>query len=177
MILQWAAYTKARVTESDLERCYVENRDFFDDTKVRASHIVLRLPAGTNASERQAAREKLLTIRKEITAGKLDFAAAAVKYSQCPTAPKGGDLGLIPRKFVADEPFAKAAFALPVGQVSDVVQTEIGLHLIKVTERQPGPPSDFRKVKEEVRALCVEELRQALLADLRKSAKIQINLP
>src|SRR3712207_8071236 len=61
----------------------------------------------------------------QVVAGKLDFAEAARAHSQCPlSASKGGDLGLIPRKWVFEESFARAAFALPVGQVSDVVRSE-----------------------------------------------------
>ena len=177
LFLQWAAYIKPRTSDADLKRYYDENREFFDKVMVRASHIVLRLPAGASESERKAARDKLLALRQEIVAGKIDFAAAAVKYSQCPSAPGGGDMGLFPRKFVVEEALARAAFALPVGQVSDVVASSYGLHLIKVTERTPGEPSDFQKIKEEVRMICVEELRQNLLAELRKSAKVEINLP
>ncbi|HXG12361.1 MAG TPA: peptidylprolyl isomerase [Gemmataceae bacterium] len=177
LMLQWAAYVRARITDADLKRYYDENRDFFDQVKVRASHIVFRLPPGTLEEERKAARDKLLALRQEIVSGKLDFAAAAAKYSQCPSAQNGGDIGTFPRKFVVDEAIAKAAFALAVGQVSDVVETEFGLHLIKVTERHPGQPSDFQKVKEDVRAMCAEELRQSLLTELRKTTKVEINLP
>src|SRR5262249_52526725 len=106
-----------------------------------------------------------------------DFAAAAARHSQCPSAERGGDIGLFMRKFMVDEALARTAFALAVGQVSDVVQTEHGLHLIKVTERQPGQPTDFGKEKEKIRACCAEELRQAVLAEMRKTTKVEISLP
>jgi peptidyl-prolyl cis-trans isomerase C len=160
-----------------VQRYFTENKDFFDGVAVRASHIVTRTPPGTSDGERQAARVRLLALRQEILAGTLDFAAAAAKHSQCTSAQQGGDVGFFPRKGVVDEPIARAAFALPVGHISDVVQTDYGMHLIKVTERKPGQPADFLKVKEDVRAMCAEELRQSLLAELRKSAKVQINLP
>jgi peptidyl-prolyl cis-trans isomerase C len=177
LILQWVAYVKARFSDADLKRYYDENRDHFDDVKVRASHIVLRVPAGAPEAERQAARNKLLALRQEIVTGKLDFAQAAARHSQCPSAEKGGDIGFFPRKFVLDESLARAAFALAVGQVSDVVATEAGLHLLKLTERNPGQPSDFLKVKEDVRGLCAEELRQAILVEMRKTTRVEVNLP
>src|SRR5262249_35046207 len=97
--------------------------------------------------------------------------------SQGPTADKGGDLGYVPRKWMVEEPFARAAFAMEAGQVSDVVETEFGLHLIKVTDRKAGPGSDFAKIKEDVLHVCIEDMYMNLLGQLRKSAKIEINLP
>ena len=176
-MLQWRDYVKARVSEDDLKRYYQENKDFFDGITVRASHIVLRLPQTSSDAERQQTRDRLLAIRQEIVSGKLDFAEAAKKYSQCPTAPNGGDLGFFPRKGAVDESFAKAAFALQVGQVSDVVQSEYGLHLIKVTERKPGQPSDFTKLKDVVQQFYVMDLQQAVVAQMRKTSRIEVNLP
>jgi peptidyl-prolyl cis-trans isomerase C len=175
--LQWRDYVKAHVPDEAVKRFYDENKEFFDGVAVRASHIVIRLAPDAPAAERQAARDKLLAVRQEIVTGKLDFAEAAKKYSQCPTAPKGGDLDYFPRKGMLDETFAKVAYATPVGQVSDIVQTDFGLHLIKVTDRKPGQPSDFSKIKEEVRDFAVMELRQLLLVQLRKTAKVEIYLP
>ncbi len=176
--IQWELYAKGRITDEVTERYYKENKDFFDGVTVRASHIVLRVPPTASESEKAAARKKLQDLRAQIMANKIDFTAAAKQYSQCPTGPNGGDLGFFPRKWVVDEAFAKAAFALKVGEISDVVQTDYGLHLIKLTERKPGvTPSDYTKMKEVVREMAMEEYRQAVLAHQRKTAKIEINLP
>jgi parvulin-like peptidyl-prolyl isomerase len=174
---QWRDYIKARVNDDMVKHYFDENKEFFDGVAVRASHIVFRLAPNAPDAERQAARDKLLGLRQEIVTGKLDFAEAAKKYSQCPTAPKGGDLDFFPRKGMLEENFAKTAYATPVGQVSDIVQTDFGLHLIKVTDRKPGQPADFNKIKDEVRDFCVMELRQQLLVQLRKTAKVEIYLP
>jgi parvulin-like peptidyl-prolyl isomerase len=93
------------------------------------------------------------------------------------TAPTGGDVGFFPRKFVVDEAFARAAFSMKTGEVSDVVQTGYGLHLIKVTERKAGEASDFAKTKDDVRQVCEEDMRQTILARMRADAKIKITLP
>jgi parvulin-like peptidyl-prolyl isomerase len=137
-MLQLARYTEARATDEQLRSYFEANRDFFDKTTVRTSHIVLRLTSTATPAERQQALDKLKSIRADLAAKKTDFAAAAKAYSQCPSAPNGGDVGYIVRKFQADEPYAKAAFALPVGGVSDVVETDQGYHLIWVTDRKPG---------------------------------------
>ena len=175
--LQWEAYTKAKVSDADVEKYYKENKDFFDKVMVRASHIVLRLPPNATDADKAKAKEQLTNLRAQLVANKIDFAEAAKKYSQCPTAPNGGDVGLIPRKTAVDENFARAAFSTPVNGITDIVQTSFGLHLIKVTERKPGEPSDFSKIKEDVRFFCVDEMRMNLLNELRKSAQIEVTLP
>jgi parvulin-like peptidyl-prolyl isomerase len=176
-MLRWAAYVKEHLTEADVKRYYEESRDFFDRVAVRASHIVLRVSSSASPGEREQIRTRLQALRQEIASGKIDFAEAAKKYSQCTSAPNGGDIGYFPRKLAVEEAFAKAAFALKVGEVSDVVETDYGMHLIKVTDRKPGQPADFNKIKDEVRELCTEEMRLAVLAKQRKAAQIEINLP
>ena len=86
-----------------------------------------------------------------------------------------GDIGYFPRKWAVDESFAKAAFALHKDEISDVVQSSFGLHLIKVTDRKAGQPSNFDKVKDEVRRIAAEEMRQALLEQLRQTAKVDVH--
>jgi peptidyl-prolyl cis-trans isomerase C len=177
-VLQWDQIARKKISDADVKRYYDENKDFFDGVTVHASHIMLKVAANAPEAEKLAARDKLLAIRAHLVAGTLDFAEAARRYSQCSTAPEGGDLGMFPRKFVADETIARTAFALPVNGVSDVVQSEFGLHLIKVTERKAGEqPSDFTKIKDVVRDFCTEELRMAVLAEARKSADVKITLP
>jgi peptidyl-prolyl cis-trans isomerase C len=175
-MLQWTTYVKQRLTEEDLKHYYEENKDYFDRVTVRASHIVIRVSPSASETEREVARTKLLGIRQEIETGKIDFAEAAKKHSQCSSAPNGGDIGFFLRKMAVEEPFAKTAFALQPGQMSDVIQTGYGLHLIKVTDKKPGQPSDYNKIKEEVREMCIEEMRMALLTEQRKNAHIEIHM-
>jgi peptidyl-prolyl cis-trans isomerase C len=176
-MLRWAGYVKEHLSEADVQRYYGESRDFFDRVAVRASHIVLRVPSTASPGEREQIRARLQALRQELVTSKIEFAEAAKKYSQCTSAPNGGDIGYFPRKLAVEEGFAKAAFALKVGEVSDVVETEYGLHLIKVTDRKPGQATDYNKIKDEVRELCIEEMRLAKLAEQRKMAHIEINLP
>jgi peptidyl-prolyl cis-trans isomerase C len=176
-MMQWNAYAAQRVTDADLKKYYADNKDFFDKVTVRASHIVLRVSPDAPQAERQEAQQKLAAIRQEIVAKKVSFADAAVKYSQCPSAPKGGDLGYFARKWMVEEPFAKAAFALKVGDMSDVVTTDYGCHLILVTDRKAGVASEFEQVKEDVRDCLLEEIRQNTLQELRRTAKVEVKLP
>jgi parvulin-like peptidyl-prolyl isomerase len=167
---------KAQISDAEVARYFAENKEFFDKVMVQASHIVIRLSSNAPQSERQAARVKLQALRQEIVAGKIDFAEAAKKYSQCPTAPRGGDLGYFPRKFAVEESFARAAFGLQKGEVSDIVESEYGLHLIKCTDRKPGAPANFDKIKDDVREIAAEEMQQNLLREQRKLAKVTVYL-
>lgn len=91
-------------------------------TRVKASHILVN-------SQELAAK-----IKKEITAGK-SFAQAAREYSACPSKDEGGDLGYFCRGMMVPE-FEQAAFVLPVGRLSDPVETQFGWHLILVTDKK-----------------------------------------
>jgi peptidyl-prolyl cis-trans isomerase C len=177
--LQWRDYTKARVIDTDVQQYYKDSKDFFDGVQVRASHILIRVPLTGSDAEVKASQTKLQAIRQEIEAGKITFADAAKKYSQCPSAPEGGDVGYFPRKFVWDEEFAKAAFnpQLKIGDLIGLVRTEAGWHLIQLTDRKPGSPSDFAKIKDGVRDLYLTELRTNIVTAQRKQARIEINLP
>ncbi len=177
-MLQWSAYVRQQISDAELRRYYADNKDYFDQIKVRASHIVLRIPASANQAEVETSRARLQQLRQEIVAGKIDFAEAAKKFSQCPSAPSGGDIGFFFRKYTLQEPIARAAFAMKVGDISDVIQSDYGLHLIMVTDRKAnGPPSDFEKIKNDVREQCAMEMMTNLVAQERKVAKIEINLP
>lgn len=172
-MLQLARYTEAKATTEQLRSYFEANREFFDKTTVRTSHIVIRLPASAPPAERQKAQERLRAIRADLAAKKVEFAAAAKAHSQCPSGSNGGDVGYIVRKFQTDEAYAKTAFTLPVGGVSDVVETDQGYHLIWVTDRKPGKPVKFEDVALEVRECFEAELKQILVAELRKTAKIE----
>lgn len=176
--IQLAGYVKKQATDDQLKAYHAANRDHFDKVEVRLSHIVIRLGRNVPPTERAAAREKLQTLRGDIAAGKADFVAAARKVSQCPSALKGGDLGFIPRRGLPeDEPFAKAAFALKVGELSQVIETDYGLHLLLVTDRKPGTPSTVEKCIVEVLEAYTDDYRMELVARLRKEAKIVVTLP
>ncbi len=176
-MIQWHNFANARITEKDVKAYYDAYKDFFDGVTVKASHIVLRVAPNAPEAQKAAAKQKLTDLRNQILGGKITFADAAKQNSQCPSAPKGGDIGFIPRKWMVEEAFARAAFALQPNQITDIVQTDYGYHVILVTERKPGEPSDFEKIKDAVREFCIEELHQAILAQQRKVSKVEVNLP
>jgi peptidyl-prolyl cis-trans isomerase C len=176
--MQWILYGRQHLSDQDVERFYQENKDMFDKVLVRASEIMLRVPPQANDADKAQARTQLTDIRNKILANQLDFAQAAKQYSHGITKEEGGDLDWFPHiKGILPASILNAAFSMQPGQISDVIESEAGMHLLKVTDRKPGEPSDFSKIKEEVRLICIEEMQQIIIAQLRKEAKIQIHLP
>ncbi|MBN9118462.1 MAG: peptidylprolyl isomerase [Planctomycetes bacterium] len=176
--MQLTGYVKLNTTEEQLKAYYAANKDYFDRVEVKVRHIVLRVNKNAPATERAAAKEKLEALRAEIAAAKVDFAAAAKKHSHCPSAPTGGDIGYIARKGgLVDEAFSKAAFALKPGELSGVVETDFGLHILQVTDRKPGTPSTYDKSATDVLDSYTDDFRAELIAKLRKQGQIQITVP
>ncbi len=177
-LMQLDAYARKTVTDEQLKAYYLANKDHFDRVELNASHILIRVSPSASQLEKAVAKEKLQALRQSIASGKIEFAAAARKHSQCPSAIEGGRLGWLTRKAgIMDEAFCKAAFKLKSGEVSDAVETDIGLHLILITERKAGTPSKFEKCIDLVRETYADELRPELVAKLRKEATIRITLP
>ena len=175
--IRWNHYLASRLTDEVLEKYFRENRDFFEGTTVCVSHIAIRLSPQATDAEKARARSHLEKLRQRLLSDpQADFAEMARKESQDPLAKEGGKLGYIPLKWF-DERFSRAAFAVPVGQISNVVETDFGLHLIKVTDRKQGQPVDFSRIKDAVREMYSEDLRQQILSDLRKTATITVDLP
>jgi parvulin-like peptidyl-prolyl isomerase len=175
--LQWKAYIAARVNDAALKAYYESNKPFFDKITVRASHILVKVAPNAPEADKQGARTKLQAIRQEIMAGKLDFAEAAKRFSDCESKRDGGDLiNPFRCKFDVPDAFARAAFSMRVGEISDIVQTDLGLHLIKVTDRSAGEPSNFDAIKTEVREVYSMELYQQVISEQRTAACIQINI-
>jgi peptidyl-prolyl cis-trans isomerase C len=152
--------------------------DVFSRAEVKASHILIKVDAKAKPEEKEKARQKLLAIKKEIASGKISFADAANKYSEDEgnkEQPSGGNLGFFPRKGVFIEPFAKAAFAMKEGEISDPIETEYGLHLIYVVQKKPGETVAFSEdLKPYILEAFADELQDKLKESERKTAKIEI---
>jgi peptidyl-prolyl cis-trans isomerase C len=177
-MLQLSRYVREHVKDDQLRQYYAANKDFFDRVEVRVSHILVRTGPAAAATERAAAREKLQKLRAELLAGTVTFADAARRHSHCPSALQGGDLGYILRKgMLTEEAFCRAAFALKPTELSEVVETGSGLHLIRVTDRKPGVASAFEGCVEDVREAFTDDFRAELVGKLRKQAQVQLTVP
>lgn len=151
------------ITEDSLKKYFQENKASLDTPEQRrASHILVKT------------KEEAQAVKKRLDKGE-DFVKVAKEKSIDPSAQNGGDLGLFGRGQMV-KPFEDVAFKLEVNQVSDIVQTEYGFHIIKVAEKIIGKSFSFEEKKEEVRAAIqqqlVQEKSQEYLEKLKKEAKI-----
>jgi parvulin-like peptidyl-prolyl isomerase len=178
--LQWRTYILKRATEPELRKFADQNKELFDGTMVRASHILLKVDPDAPTAAKEAARQKLLGIKQEIDSGKIGFADAANKYSEDRPegeSPAGGDLGYFPRRgrfATVFEPFVARAFAMKKGEVSDPVETEYGLHLIQVTDRMPGQKVEFDRIKDRVLEVYADDAQKEIVNRARKTAKVDV---
>lgn len=174
-LLQKEVFSKITVTEADAKKFYDENPDKFKmPERTRASHILISADQKATPEEKKKAKEKAAAVRKRVAGGE-DFAAVAKSDSNCPSASKGGDLGYFGKGQMVPE-FEKAAAALKLGELSDVVETPFGYHIIKVTERKPSETVKFAEVKSRIEEYLKSQKAQKPLADfvagLRKEAKV-----
>jgi len=144
---------RGRVTVSpqDVQRYYEQNiEQFSTPEQVRASHVLIK----TDGKDAAAARKEAEAVLARAKAG-ADFAELAKQYSQDESnKDKGGDLGLFGRGAMVKE-FEDAAFGLEPGQISDIVQTQFGFHVIKLLEKKPGETRPL----DQVRAQIEDQLR------------------
>jgi peptidyl-prolyl cis-trans isomerase C len=165
------------VTESDIERAYQINlkRRYAKPERVRASHILLTADKTKTEEEKGATRKEIEEILVEARKPDADFAALASKHSDCPSKTKGGDLGFFTRQRMVP-PFSAAAFALKVGEISDLVETRFGYHIIKVTASEEAAVTPLEQVKDAIRKELkdakIQDLKDQFCADLRKIATI-----
>jgi len=166
---------KLKISEDELAEYYELNLDSYrEPEKIKVRHILFRIDPDVSPEEAALVRSKAETVRQLALKGE-DFAELAQKYSEGPTAKNGGDLGWLARDQMI-EPFAEAAFKLEKGQVSDLVRTDFGLHLIKLEDRRPARTRTFEEAKDEIREKIIQERTREMAADQAAEAYEQLGL-
>jgi peptidyl-prolyl cis-trans isomerase D len=142
------------VPASDVQRYYNDNiQQYSTPERVRASHILLNTGGKDEAAVRKQAEDLLAQIKKGA-----DFAGLAKKYSEdVGTKDKGGDLDFFPRGQMVPE-FEQAAFSLAPGQVSDLVKTQYGFHIIKVVDKQAGTTQPLETVRPQIQQTLAAQI-------------------
>ncbi len=168
-----------KITENDANNFYTANiKRFETPEQVKVSHILIRPEmTGPNIDPNEAKAKALAKVQdllKQVEEG-ADFAELAKATSDCVSKAKGGDLGFKPRG-AWDASFEKAAFALKVNEVSDVVETWLGYHIIKVTDRKEVSRKTFEQARDEIKRTLKRRkqsgLFQKYLVQIRAEAKI-----
>ena len=170
---------KIQVTEKESKAFYDANQDKFKHPdQVKASHILIKVEQKADEAEAKKALSTIEDIRKKVIAGE-DFAELAKKNSQGANNIKGGDLGFFSKGEML-KPFEEAAFALQPKEISKVVKTELGYHIIKVTERRPAGVIPFAEVEDKISQFLsqrwLDQEQRRYSEDMRKNAKVEIKI-
>lgn len=168
-----ALRSRVTVSPQDVERYYHDNLELFSTPEqIRASHILFKLEGKDEAAVRKTAEAVLAKAR----AG-ADFAQLAKQYSEDEASrAKGGDLDFFGRGRMVPE-FEDAAFALQAGQVSDLVKTQFGWHIIKVTDRRPATVRPLEEVRQQIVDQIQWERAQAQAEQLAQLVSQEVDDP
>ncbi|MBC8729955.1 SurA N-terminal domain-containing protein [Paraburkholderia sp. UCT2] len=140
-------------SDADLKKYYDDNiAHFRTEGEVRASHILIAAPKDASAADKAKAKQKAEELLAQLKAHPDQFAQIARQNSQDPgSASKGGDLGYFGRGMIAGgQAFDDAVFALKKDEISGIVQTDFGFHIIKVTDIKPAVTKSFDEVKDQI---------------------------
>lgn len=168
------------VTDQEVREEFDRHREKYrTPEEIRARHILFRVKADATPAEVAAVRRKAAAVLARIRKGE-DFAKLAKEFSEDGSKVNGGELGYFKRGDMVPA-FEKAAFALKVGQVSGLVRSRFGYHIIQVEDRKPARELKFDEVKNHIRENLTRQkanqLFQTYLQGLQKTAKIEILLP
>jgi peptidyl-prolyl cis-trans isomerase D len=154
-----------KVDDAEVKKFYDENAAKFQGNEQRrASHILIGFGVSATPEQKEQARAKAEEILAIVKKNPKRFEELAVKESQDPgSASKGGDLGSFGRGAMV-KPFEDAAFSMKVGQISDIVESEFGYHIIKVTEIT-GESSDYESLKPKIKGELLFQKAQALFTE------------
>ena len=165
------------VSDADARAFYDANVErFAQSERVKASHILLQVNKDDSDAIRAQKKAEAQRILGELKKG-ADFAELARKYSDCPSKQQGGDLGYFERGRM-DPTFEKAAFGLKTGQMSGIVETPFGYHIIKATDHAAASTAPFDQEKQNIIQYLTEQKKQQALTayfdSLRGASNIQI---
>ncbi len=163
------------VTDEDISLFYKDNPENFSvPEQVQASHILLSLEPDASDEVKKEKRSEIQAVLEKIKKGG-DFAELARKYSDCPSKENGGDLGSFPRGAMV-KAFEAVAFNLKNDEVSDIVETQFGFHIIKQTGRTEASTTPLDQVKDRISMYLETQKKskevETYLETLRSAAKI-----
>ena len=167
---------KIVITDAETKAYYDGNTQIFKQPEqVKASHILIKVEAGADDAQKAEERKKIESVQQKVKAGG-DFAELAKEYSEGPSNTRGGDLGFFRRGQMV-KPFEDAAFTMKANDVSDIIETRFGYHIIKVYEIKPEQTLAYADVKDQINQRLkqekVEKDATQYISQLKKDAKIE----
>ncbi|MGL5749971.1 MAG: peptidylprolyl isomerase [Paraclostridium sp.] len=166
----------AEVSDEEAKKYYDENKQEFHVDSVRASHILIPTTDDSNkplSEEGKAkAKKKAEDILKRVKSGE-DFATLARENSSCPSKDQGGDLGFFGKGEMVPE-FEEAAYDLETGEISELVETSFGYHIIKTTDKK-DEYSPFDQVRDYVKMKLRKDKFSEKVEQINEDAKIEKN--
>ena len=165
------------VTPDQIKQEYEANKDKLNvPDEVKASHILIKVGEKATPEEKKSAKDKIDALRARLMSGE-DFAKLAKENSEDGSAANGGDLGFFKRGEMV-KPFEDAAFGLEKDQISPVVETQFGYHIIKTTDKKPAHTLTFEEVSKDIEKFLTNKNKRDLVnkavEGLKKGAKIEI---
>ena len=178
-LIHWSVKVEMKLGEKELRDFYQKNTDRYrPDESYRPCHILFVVPKGATLEEVKEIKKKCQGVLEKIKGGS-DFGEMALLYSQDTSNKDMGDLGYF-KKGELIPPFEREALRLKIGEVSGIVRTEFGFHIIKLLDRKGGEPLPFEEVKERIQADYYEsEMEKAYkqyLSILKEKSIIEIRL-
>ena len=178
-LIHWSVKVEAKAGEKELREFYQKNMDRYRTNETyRPSHILFIIPKAATPEEMGEIRKKAQKVLEKIKGGE-DFGEMALLYSEDASSKDRGELGYFKRGELVPA-IERAALRLKVGEVSEIVRTEFGFHIIKLLDRKGTEPLPFEEVNEKVRADYHEsEMEKALkqyLSTLKEKSVIEIKL-
>ncbi len=170
---------KVVITDEETKAYYDANPQLFNQPEeVKASHILIKVEPTADDATKAAARKKIEDLQQKLRAGG-DFAELAKENSEGPSNVRGGDLGYFKRGQMV-KPFEDVAYSMKIDEVSDLVETRFGYHLIKVSDKKPEQTLAYADVKDKIAQRLkqekVEKDATLYVEDLKKGAKIEKSL-
>ncbi len=171
--------SKIKVPDEEIQKFYDEHPEYFSTpAQVRASHILVTCPADADDQTKAEKKAKIDAARERVEKGE-DFAKVANEMSDCPSKVRGGDLDFFSKGHMV-KPFEEVAFSMKSNEVSQVVATQFGYHIIKQTGSKPATVTPLADEKEKIQQHLSSQKTQdavgAYVEGLRKDAKIEILL-
>lgn len=171
--------SKIVIEDEEVRKRYQENLEKYSEPlEVKVQQVFFPLPQNPSEDQIAAARREALTILEKARRGD-DFTQLAKVYSKGPEADEGGILGYFKKQELVRE-LDEAAFKLKPGEISDVVRSPAGFHILKVLDRKGGEPRSFAEVQHRIREEAMQEEAEkkynAWMRDLKSKAYIEIRL-